>query len=256
MAISRKKYEEAVAKTRARRMKWWNEARYGMFVHWGLYAQVGRNEWVWAIENIPREQYECLARTFKPKPRPAREWARLACKSGIKYMVMTTKHHEDGAKCAHDEAARRRFIDFTHGCVRELMSNYGKIDILWYDVSQPLRSPAAWESVRMGSMARELQPHILINNRAQIPEDFSTPEENVKPEASGRGWEACMTFNHASWGYMPSAAHDADPVHADIQAGQAHVAGVASQGPGPTRGDHGHQARVRRQAQSGLCLGQ
>ena len=62
--------------------------------------------------------------------------------------------------------------------------------------------PEAWESAEMSAMARELQPHILINNRAQLPEDFGTPEEHVTAEAAGRAWEACMTFN-GSWGYMP-----------------------------------------------------
>ncbi|MBT3275370.1 MAG: alpha-L-fucosidase, partial [Spirochaetales bacterium] len=87
-------YETATAKSRAKRMRWWDESRYGMFVHWGLYAQVGRNEWVQAIECIPVKEYEKLAGTFKPKPNAAREWAKLARDSGMKYMVMTTKHHE------------------------------------------------------------------------------------------------------------------------------------------------------------------
>jgi alpha-L-fucosidase len=233
-------------------MRWWEDARFGMFVHWGLYAQLGRHEWVMNRERIPVAEYEKLADSWRPKERPAREWARLAKQAGMKYMVMTTKHHEgfclwdteqtdynavkrgpgrdlvreyveacrefglkigfyyslmdwhhpDGAQCAHDEAARRRFLDFTQGCVRELCSNYGKIDILWYDVSWPLKSPEAWESVKMSTMARELQPHILINNRAQLDEDFGTPEEHVTPAEQGRAWEACMTFN-GSWGYMP-----------------------------------------------------
>jgi len=241
-------------KNRARRMKWWHDARFGMFVHWGLYAQLGRHEWVMNRERIPMADYERLADTWKPKPRPAREWAALAKKAGMKYMVMTTKHHEgfclwdtaqtdynaakrgpgrdlvaeyvdacreaglrigfyyslmdwhhpDGARCANDEAARRRFLDFTQGCVRELCSNYGKIDVLWYDVSWPLRSPEAWESAKMNAMVRALQPHILIDNRSQLPEDFGTPEEHVHAEEKGRAWEACMTFN-GSWGYMPSA---------------------------------------------------
>jgi len=257
--MSRKRYEQWAASTREKRMKWWHDARYGMFVHWGLYAQLGRNEWVWAIECVPNKEYDKLADSWHPKPRPMREWCRLAKQAGMKYMVMTTKHHEgfclwdskqtdfnavkrgpkrdlvreyveacrefglkvgfyyslmdwrhpDGARCAHDERARRRFIDFTHGLVRELMSNYGKIDILWYDVSAPLRSPEAWESVKMNEMVRKLQPHIIIDNRSQLDEDFSTPEGSVNPDKAGRGWEACMTFNHASWGYMPSAAIDA-----------------------------------------------
>lgn len=236
------------------RMAWWREARFGMFVHWGLYSQLGRHEWVMNRERIPVTEYEKLASTWQVKERPAREWAALAKQSGMKYMVMTTKHHEgfclwdtqqtgynavkmgpkrdlvleyveacrefglkigfyyslmdwhhpDGALCATDEAARRRFLDFTQGCVHELMSNYGKIDILWYDVSWPLRSPELWESAKMNAMARGLQPHILINNRSQLPEDFGTPEEHVTAESQGRDWEACMTFN-GSWGYMPSA---------------------------------------------------
>jgi alpha-L-fucosidase len=113
-------------------------------------------------------------------------------------------HHPDGANCAVDEAARRRFIDYTQGLVRELMTNYGHIDILWYDVSWPLKSPELWESVKITSMARELQPHIIVNNRSQLDEDFGTPEEHVTAESEGRNWEACMTFN-GSWGYMPSA---------------------------------------------------
>jgi alpha-L-fucosidase len=88
------------------------------------------------------------------------------------------------------------------------MSNYGKIDILWYDVALPFQSPEGWESLTLNQEVRELQPHIIINNRSRLPEDFSTPEGHVRAEQAGRGWEACMTFNDASWGYMPSAAVD------------------------------------------------
>ncbi len=247
-------YFQHVEATRPQRIRWWQEARFGMFIHWGLYAQIGRHEWVMNRERIPVAEYEKLAATWHPKERPAREWARLAAASGMKYMVMTTKHHEgfclwdtaqtdynavkhgpgrdlvreyvdacrefglkvgfyyslmdwhhpDGAKCAVDEAARRRFLDFTQGCVRELCTNYGKLDILWYDVSWPLKSPELWESARMNALVRELQPHILINNRSQLDEDFGTPEEHVTAEKAGCNWEACMTFN-GSWGYMPSA---------------------------------------------------
>jgi alpha-L-fucosidase len=250
--LNKEEYLRETSATRAERMRWWHEARFGMFVHWGLYTQLGRHEWVMNRERIPVEQYELLADTWRAKDRPAREWARLAKQAGMKYMVMTTKHHEgfclwdtrqtdynavkrgprrdlvceyveacrefglkvgfyyslmdwhhpDGANCAKDEAARRRFLDFTQGCVRELCSNYGRLDILWYDVSWPLSSPELWETVKMSAMVRELQPHILINDRAQLDEDFGTPEEHVTPAGEGRAWEACMTFN-GSWGYMP-----------------------------------------------------
>jgi len=104
--------------------------------------------------------------------------------------------------CAKDEAARHCFLDFTQGCLRELCSNYGRIDILWHDVSWPLSSPELWESVAMSQIARQLQPHLILNNRAQLDEDFGTPEEHVTAEKEGRAWQACMTFN-GSWGYMP-----------------------------------------------------
>ena len=243
-----------VESDRAHRLCWWQEARFGMFIHWGLYSQLGRHEWVMNRERIPVEEYEKLADTWKPKEQPARQWAQLAKQAGMKYMVMTTKHHEgfclwntqqtdynavkrgpgrdlvqeyvdacrefglkigfyyslmdwhhpDGACCAKDEAARRRFVDFTQGCVREICSNYGKVDILWYDVSWPLGSAEEWESAKMNAMVRELQPDILINNRAQLDEDFGTPEGHVTPAGKGRPWEACMSFND-SWGYMPSS---------------------------------------------------
>lgn len=250
--MDKETYLAQTAATRPERLRWWQEARFGMFIHWGLYAQLGRHEWVMNRERIPVAEYEKLADTWTPKERPAREWAALAKQAGMKYMVMTTKHHEgfclwdtqqtgynavqrgpgrdlvqefveacrefdlkigfyyslmdwhhpDGALCATDEAARRRFLDFTQGCVRELMSNYGKIDILWYDVSWPLASPELWESVKMNSVVRALQPHIIVNNRAKLDEDFGTPEERVTAAETGRAWEACMTFN-GSWGYMP-----------------------------------------------------
>src|SRR5438128_11796867 len=79
---------------RARRMKWWHEAKFGMFIHWGLYSVLGRHEWVMENEGIPVKDYEPLAQQFKPKPNAARDWARLARRAGMKYMVMTTKHHE------------------------------------------------------------------------------------------------------------------------------------------------------------------
>jgi alpha-L-fucosidase len=233
---------------RERRMKWWHEARFGMFIHWGLYAVLGRHEWAMEREGIPVAEYEQLAKQFKPKPNAARDWARLAKQAGQKYMVMTTKHHEgfcnfdtkltdycapkqgpgrdlvreyvdaaraeglrvgfyyslmdwhhpDGARCATDEAARRRFVDYTHGLIRELMTNYGKIDILWYDVASPL-SAEGWESEKMNEMVFKLQPDIIVNNRNKLDGDFATPEQRIQAEK--RAWESCMTMND-SWGYQ------------------------------------------------------
>ena len=233
---------------RARRMKWWHEAKFGMFIHWGLYSVLGRHEWAMEHEGIPVAEFEQLAQRFKPKPAPARDWARLAKHAGMKYMVMTTKHHEgfchfetkttsycapkqaagrdlvkeyveaaraeglhfgfyyslmdwhhpDGARCLKDEAARRRFVEYIHNHVRELMTQYGKIDILWYDVAWPLTAEG-WESIAMNKMVRGLQPDIILNNRSNVPEDFDTPEQEIQA-SKARAWEACMTMND-SWGY-------------------------------------------------------
>src|SRR5580658_5339047 len=80
--------------TRAQRLRWWLEAKFGMFIHWGLYSVIGQKEWVMESEGIPIPQYEILAEHFKPAPDAARTWAKLAKRAGQKYMVMTTKHHE------------------------------------------------------------------------------------------------------------------------------------------------------------------
>jgi alpha-L-fucosidase len=240
---------------RERRMQWWHAARFGMFIHWGLYSVLGRHEWAMEEEGIPVAEYQLLANRFTPPPNAARAWARLAKQAGQKYMVMTTKHHEgfchfntqytnycapkqacgrdlvkefveavrgeglrvgfyhslmdwhhpDGARCLHDEAARRRFVDYVHGEIRELMTNYGKIDVLWYDVDWPLDA-AHWESEKMNKMVFELQPDIIVNNRNGLPGDFSTPEQEISAAQGGRAWESCMTMND-SWGYQ--AADDA-----------------------------------------------
>jgi alpha-L-fucosidase len=237
------------AATRAERMKWWHEAKFGMFIHWGLYSVIGQHEWAKEFEGIPIPQYEILAKHFHPKPNAARDWARLAKKAGQKYMVMTTKHHEgfcqwdtkltdynamkqgpgrdlvrefvdatraeglrvgfyyslmdwhhpDGAICKTDEAARKRFVAYTHGLIRELMTNYGKIDVLWYDVDWPLNA-AGWESERMNEMVFNLQPDIIVNNRNGLDGDFSTPEQHITASEAGRAWETCMTLNN-SWGF-------------------------------------------------------
>src|SRR6266704_5558715 len=80
----------AVIADRERRMAWWHEAKFGMFIHWGLYSVLGRHEWVMEMEGIPATEYQELAQQFKPRPNAARDWARLAKSAGQKYMVMTT----------------------------------------------------------------------------------------------------------------------------------------------------------------------
>ena len=245
--------------SRTRRLAWWQAARFGMFIHFGLYSVIGQQEWVMESEGIPILQYELLAQHFKPKPGFAEEWVRLAQSAGQKYMVLTTKHHEgyclwdtkltdynaaktgpgrdlvreyvdaaraagmrigfyyslmdwhhpDGMRCATDEAARKRFVAYTHGLIRELMTNYGKIDILWYDVDWPL-TPHQWRADEMNRMVFDLQPEIIVNNRNGLPGDFSTPEHKI--EAANRAWETCDTMN-LGWGYQRNDTEWKTPKH-------------------------------------------
>jgi alpha-L-fucosidase len=242
---------------RKRRMRWWHDARFGMFVHYGLYSQLGRGECLIFWEQIPFDEYRKLAASFSPKPGAPREWARLAKRAGMKYMVLTTKHdegfclwdteqtdfnaakmgpkrdlvreyvdacrefglgvgfyhnlndwrHPDCRRAQKDLRARRRYLDFVQGCVRELMTNYGKVDILWYDFPPALDTAEQWESAKRNAMVRELQPRIIINDRSKLPEDFGTPEGHITP--ADRAWESCMTFTgQGIWGWRPEPEPD------------------------------------------------
>jgi alpha-L-fucosidase len=181
--VSKADYEAETAKTRDRRMAWWRKARFGMFIHFGLYSVLGRHEWAMAHEIWPVEEYEKLADQFLPKLGAPRAWAKLARAGGMKYMVLTTRHHEgfslwdskvnsynsvnygpkrdivaeyveacrseglkvglysslmdwhhpDGGAAAYDSAARKRLTDYVFALNQELLSNYGKIDLLRYD---------------------------------------------------------------------------------------------------------------------------
>ncbi|HEY1877648.1 MAG TPA: alpha-L-fucosidase, partial [Rhizomicrobium sp.] len=140
---------------------------------------------------------------FGPRRDVIREYVEAARAEGLRlgfYYSLMDWHHPDGARCQSDPAARRRFVDYTHGLVRELMTNYGKIDILWYDVSWPLDAEG-WESEKMNQMVFSLQPDIIVNNRNRLAGDFSTPEQTIKAESGGRAWESCMTLND-SWGFQ------------------------------------------------------
>lgn len=119
------------------------------------------------------------------------------------YSSLMDWHHPDGGSCAYDSDARRRLTDYIEALNVELLSSYGKIDILWYDMPWPMESSESWNSVQRNYRLRQLQPDIIINNRSKMPEDFSTPEEAIKADDNAY-WEACMTFNRISWGYIDS----------------------------------------------------
>lgn len=262
---------------------WFTEARFGMFVHWGLYALPARHEWVMTREQTAPEDYERYRSYFDPDLYNPREWARAAKNAGMKYVVLTTKHHEgfclwDTAltdyKATNTPAARdllaeyvealraedlkvgfyhslidwhhpdftidghhplrnhpdleklnsgrdmNRYREYLHGQVRELLSNYGQIDYLFFDFSYgegsyPVGHPdhtwggkgaEAWDSEGLLALVRELQPGIIVNDRLEIPGDFVTPEQyqpaGTMLDAAGEPlvWEACQTLN-GSWGY-------------------------------------------------------
>ncbi len=234
--------------------------RFGMFLHWGCYSQLGKGEWNMFFERTPVEEYAKLAATFDPRAFNPREWARTAKAAGMRYMVLTARHHDGfclfdsrvsdftSVKCSpghrdyvaeYVEACRGeglkvglyysemdwRFPGYFHyrtdlksaeamrrQCheqVIELMSNYGRIDILWYDglwlAHDPKTdaeiSPAFWQGRALNGRVRRLQPQIVINNRLGDPADFDTPEGRIAPPADPRRpWECCKTMTHG-WGY-------------------------------------------------------
>ena len=233
------------------RTKWFSEARFGMFIHWGLYSILGRGEWVMYLERIPRDEYAKLAEKFKPDKFDAYEWAEIAKRAGMKYMVFTTRHHdgfslfdskvsdftsvksaakkdfvEEYVKACRKAGLRigfyyslldwrwdaywkgpkedpdgwKKFLNYVHSQVEELCTQYGKIDVLWYDGNWPYTAED-WRSAELNAKVRKLQPQILINNRSGLPEDFDTPEQVIRPSKLGRLWETCMTMND-SWGYF------------------------------------------------------
>ncbi len=260
------------------RMKWWTDARFGMFIHWGLYALPARHEWVKNRERMTNEQYQKYFEIFNPDLYNPKEWARMAKEAGMKYVVLTAKHHEgfclwdskftdykatntpigkdlikeyveafraEGLKVGFyyslidwhhpdytidsrhpqrqesDTAYERlnkgkdmsKYREYMKNQVRELLTNYGEISIIWFDFSFPGKNGKGrndWDSEGLLKLARSLQPGIIIDDRLDLKDveggwDFTTPEQ-VKvakwPEYNGKKipWETCQTFS-GSWGY-------------------------------------------------------
>ncbi len=281
------------------RMKWWREARFGMFVHWGLYsglagtwdgkpvATSGGMEWIQNRVKADTATYAARAiPLFRPRTGFAREWARLAKDAGCRYVVFTTKHHDgfalhdsnvsdyDAGSVLHRDLVReivdavrgeglrvgfyhsvidwhhdqyeyersqqlphplrgqaypngtrdhQKYLAYLHAEVNELVSNYGPVDILWWDYSaQDFQGEEAWRAFELLAEVRAKQPRIIMNNRLfRIPEagftgmgtnaispqldpkygDFITPEQHIPATGMpGVDWETCMTMN-TTWGY-------------------------------------------------------
>lgn len=248
--ISKYEYKKYVESTKEARLSWLKDARFGMFIHYGLFSILGTGEWSMANENYTVKEYEELAKSFSPKEGCCDEWCKTAKEMGAKYCVFTTRHHEgfslwnskinpynsyafahrdlvkeftdacrkydlkiglytslmdwhhpDSWKCANDPDARDRFVKYIEELNTELLTNYGKIDILWYDVSCPITSAEGWDSINRNYKLRQLQPHIIINNRSMLDEDYGTPEEHISSDNKSF-FESCMTLTRLSWGYV------------------------------------------------------
>lgn len=267
------------------RTRWFMNDRFGMFIHWGLYAIPAAGEWIMSERRIPVKQYEEYFHQFDPVDFDPASWARLCKKAGMKYAVMTAKHHDGfclfdsaltdykstAAKAGRDlvrefldafraeglkvglyyslldwhhpdypkyndinhpmrgnEAYRNevidfdRYLDYMHGQVRELVSGYGKLDILWFDFSYDDMCGEKWRAAELIRMVRSYQPDVLIDNRLEgsgekngsiatdhpsvFSGDFASPEQIIPPQRmqdeSGLPipWELCATMNN-HWGY-------------------------------------------------------
>ena len=223
--------------------------RYGMFVHYGLFSMLGRGEWVMNREQIAPAEMERLAQKFNPSKFDAEEICRLAVDGGMKYVVLTTMHHEgfrlydtaltsfnakavcgrdlvdefvsaarrhglriglyhslnnwhdqpDAVAALESEADYRLFMEHTFARIKELVTRFNPIDILWYDGWWPFDA-AGWQAERMNEMVSGIQPHVIFNGRNCLPGDFGTPEQHLSVPEPWRPWEACMTLND-HWGF-------------------------------------------------------
>ncbi len=266
--------------------RWFVRDRFGMFIHWGLYAQGARHEWLMHNESIPVEEYEKrYFKRFDPDLYNPEIWAAAAANAGMKYFVVTAKHHEGfclwdskhtnykapstaagrdllkpmlkafrehgvraglyyslldwhhphfvidpciGPYRAKSEAERAAlnkgrkmeiYADYMRKQVTELLTNYGDIDVLWFDYSYPCADKSkaadftvgkghlAWESEKLYKLVRKLRPGIIVDDRLDLPGawDIKTPEQCMPREWVTVGgqkvvWEACQTFS-GSWGY-------------------------------------------------------
>lgn len=275
------------------RMKWWREARFGMFIHWGDYAQwagmykgheVGHGgEWIMNRAKIPVAEYQAHAKLFNPVKFNADDWVKMAKNAGMKYIVITAKHH-DGFAMFKTKASKWNIVDATpygkdilkplaaackkYGIklgfyysqaqdwnnpggavarkvasegwpnpdsakidaytkahnghwdpaqetktfdqyiddvavpqVKELLTNYGDVAVLWWDTPTHMTDEAAYKLQAL----LKLQPNIITNNRLKrpnFPGDTKTPEQKIPTQAEldGQDWETCMTMN-GTWGY-------------------------------------------------------
>jgi alpha-L-fucosidase len=273
------------------RLDWWREARFGMFIHWGLYAlpagewngRTDYGEWIRNNAKIPIEVYDQFQARFNPTRFDPDAWVRMAKAAGMQYIVITTKHHDgfalfDAEDTSWDvmatpygrdivrqlaDACRRggirlglyysimdwhhsdylprrewevasrpeagadfeRYVAFMKGQLKELLTSYGPVGVLWFD--------GQWESTWTAARGRELyayvrglQPSIIVNNRVgEGVGDFGTPEQEIPATGiPGADWETCMTMNR-NWGF-----NRADKDFKSTETLLRHLVDIASKG--------------------------
>ena len=273
-----------------KRVEWFKQARFGMFIHWGLYAIPARGEWIRSVERISVEDYQQYFDEFNPVDYDPRKWARACKQAGMQYAVLTAKHHDgfclfDSALtdyksttcCGRDlvreylDAFRAegirvglyysiidwhhpdfphygdkqhperdnpafkdykydfdKYLEYMHGQIRELCTNYGKIDIFWFDFSYDDMRGEKWKATELVRMIRSYQPDVLMDNRLEVSGegfgslatqnpseysgDFVSPEQIIPPEGVVDDmdkpvvWESCITMNN-NWGYNSRDDH-------------------------------------------------
>ena len=267
-------------------LKWFQDARFGMFIHWGLYSLLARGEWLMHMEKIPVPEYEPLMQKFNPIEFNADEWLSIAADAGQKYIVITSRHHDgfsmydtalsdykvtrtpfqrDPLRELANACARRRdvklgfysslldwhhpayrfreesklawsdYLEFLHGQVRELCTQFGEIACLWFDGDWPnhlltddnayFAAGGSFEYEKLYDMIHTLQPHAIVhNNRHAEPlpgEDVQGFEQDL-PGQNTAGFntttisklpmEVCMTIND-SWGVNDQDENHKSPQH-------------------------------------------
>ncbi len=282
-------YGKETWEEKLKRVASWQHDRFGMFIHFGLYSLPARHEWCQSREMIAAESYQRYFDNFNPDRLDARKWAKAAKRAGMRYAVITTKHHDgfclwdsaytdfkstktrfgrdivreftdafraeglkvgfyyslldwhhpdytidqqhplrpskdfDWSKASRKDVDRMnagrdmsRYRKYMKDQIKELLTNYGRIDVLWYDFTSEGRyygqgkSRHDWDSEGLLALTRKLQPHVIVNNRLGISDwedgwDFLTREQkrdDQLPTWGGRAWpwESCQTFS-GSWGY-------------------------------------------------------
>jgi len=268
----------------ADRMAWFNQARFGMFIHWGIYSvpagewngQTNYAEWIQLQAKIPNAQYEKFAGQFNPTEFNAKDWVRVAKAAGMKYIVITAKHHDgfcmfdtkltdynivkatpfkrdpmkDLAAACKDagitfcfyysdpdwhypdfpakysqrgfhgkpnpDADLEKYVAYVKGQIRELLTGYGPIGILWFDGGGSFKAEGEKGRARLLHAQEiideihELQPQCLVNNRLGLPADYGTPEQKIPGGKRPAPFEVCMTLNK-HWGYNKSDNNWKDP---------------------------------------------